>query len=55
MQNGELQVRILGNQPEPSLTNPGYEIMDFKSEPETKRYLRRVSICWKDTSRTIQN
>ena len=33
MQNGNtqgLQVRILGNQPEPSLTHPGLEISDFE-------------------------
>jgi len=30
MQHGGLEVRILGNQTEPSLTNPGYEIVDFE-------------------------
>lgn len=30
MQNEGLQVRILGNQPEPSLTMAGYEIVDFE-------------------------
>ena len=29
MKNGELQVRILGDQPEPSLTQPGLNIVDF--------------------------
>jgi hypothetical protein len=32
MQNGNqgLQVRILGDQPEPSLTEPGLNIVDFE-------------------------